>query len=87
MKLLLSEVTFVSAIPFKGSPQVFVGTGESWRGWSVYADTNSREVVVDVPGAPSRRRIRIPFEQVKFYVAAGLATKAVVDDGWAKVED
>lgn len=87
-KLLVLEATLEKAISFKGAPQSYIATGEGWAGWKIYADTGSRELVVDVPHAASAGRFRVPFENVRYYKSSGVAPKSLTeaDDGWAKLD-
>lgn len=87
-KLIVEEATLREAIDFgNGHMKAYIATVPvpEWRGWSIYADTVGRELVVTCPG--SKRRHRIPFEQVKKYVAGLLATKETTAEILATVPE
>lgn len=75
-KLLVAEVTFKQPISFKG-PMPYVSTGEGWPGWNIYMDPAAREIIVVPPPNSSLggKQVRVPFENVLFYLLGGVATK------------
>lgn len=85
MKLAVKCATLKVAIPFPGGIKTYVAMDKDapeWRHWNVFADTVSRELVVDAPllGSPRQERFRIPFENVVFYKAGAVAPRSDTDD-------
>lgn len=75
MRLVVKELWTREAIEgLPGGPKRYISDRE--RGYNIYADTATREVVIDPPSTstlPSVSKIRVPFENVRQYVA-GVAT-------------
>lgn len=89
MKFLVREATLKTGYAFKGSPQNFIATGAEWPGWTIYVDTNARELVVDVPNRGTSERICVPLENVVGYKRGVVAPKetGLKPEAWASFED
>lgn len=91
-KLIVRKVTFKEPVDeLPGGPRKFLTTDPALggSGWNIFADTVSREIVIDPPalGGRTPERIRVPFEQVKQYVAGIVAPKSLTAEDLALASD
>lgn len=72
-KNLVGEVCFKTQ--FCGFPKV-IRTG-AMPGWNLYVDTSVREIIVVPPQNASNagRRLRVPFENIEYYVSGAIVPK------------
>jgi hypothetical protein len=75
----VQEVRFAKAVDVGGQAREYIGTGPDWPDWYLFADYDTREIVVCSPQVGiSRKRVRVPFENVVWYAAGMIASKQLL---------